>query len=129
MSANGIGNPADVSISGLIAQSARMKVISANIANSSTPEYRRRDVVLSAGADDLSVEVQRIAQDLMTALKRVHDPGHPAADKDTGDVLMPNVELPVEMMHLMSASRAYQANAAALKRYQDMVDVTLELLR
>jgi flagellar basal body rod protein FlgC len=42
---------------------------------------------------------------------------------------MPNVDLPVEMMHMVAASRAYQANAAVLKRYQDMVDTTLELLR
>ncbi len=128
MSIDGIGNPADVAISGLRAQSARMRAISANIANSNTPGYRRRNVVLSAGVDDLSVEVQRIAQDLRTSLKRMHDPSHPAADAD-GYVLMPNVELPMEIMQLMSASRAYQANAAALKRYQEMVDITVELLR
>ena len=128
MSVDGIGSPADISISGLIAQSARMKAISANIANSNTPGYRRRNVMLAAGADELSVQVQKIAQDLTTALKRVHDPSHPGADED-GYVLMPNVDLPVEMMHLVSASRAYQANAAALKRYQEMVDITVELLR
>ena len=128
MSVDGIGSPADISISGLIAQSARMKAISANIANSNTPGYRRRHAVLSAGADELSVQVRKIAQDLTTALKRVHDPSHPGADED-GYVLMPNVELPVELMHLVSASRAYQANAAALKRYQEMVDITVELLR
>ena len=128
MNVDGIGSPADISISGLIAQSARMRVISANIANSNTAGYRRRHVVLSAGADELSVQVQRIARDLTTALKRVHDSSHPEADEN-GYVLMPNVELPVEMMHLVSASRAYQANAAALKRYQEMVNVTVELLR
>jgi len=35
----------------------------------------------------------------------------------------------VEMMNLSVASRAYQANAAVLKRYQKMVEATLELLR
>ena len=70
MSVNGIGNAADISISGLIAQSARMKAISANIANSNTPGYRRRNVVLSAGADELSVQVQKIAQDLCKLLER-----------------------------------------------------------
>ena len=36
---------------------------------------------------------------------------------------------PVEIMHMVSASRAYQANAAILKRYEDSMDVALELLR
>ncbi len=42
---------------------------------------------------------------------------------------MTNVQLPTEMMHLMTASRAYQANAAVLKRFKESVEVTLELLR
>ena len=46
-----------------------------------------------------------------------------------GFVLMPNVKLPIEMMNLTIAARAYQANAAVLKRYQKMIETTLELLR
>jgi len=65
---------------------------------------------------------------MKTAFKRVLEPGHPEADAD-GYVAMPNVELPMEMMHMAAASRAYQANAAVLKRYQEMIDITLELLR
>jgi flagellar basal body rod protein FlgC len=42
---------------------------------------------------------------------------------------MPNVELPMEMMHMVTASRAYQANVAVLKRHSEMQDATLELLR
>jgi flagellar basal body rod protein FlgC len=42
---------------------------------------------------------------------------------------MPNVSVPQELMDLMLASRAYQANAASMKRYQDMIGYTLELLR
>ncbi|MEA3368156.1 MAG: flagellar basal body rod C-terminal domain-containing protein, partial [Planctomycetota bacterium] len=60
--------------------------------------------------------------------RQVLMPGHPDADKD-GFVQMPNVDLPVEMMNLTIASRAYQANVAVLKRYQDMVETTVELLR
>lgn len=74
------------------------------------------------------VSVEEVAMDMLNPFKRVYQPGHPDADKD-GYVLMPNVDLPVEMMHMMAASRAYQANAAVLKRYQEMVNVTLELLR
>ena len=33
------------------------------------------------------------------------------------------------MMSMVAASRAYQANAAVLKRYQEMVEVATELLR
>ena len=40
-----------------------------------------------------------------------------------------HVDLPVEMMHMVTASRAYQANAAILKRYQESMDVTMELIR
>ena len=48
---------------------------------------------------------------------------------ENGDVLMPNVQLPNEMVRMVTASRAYQANAAVLKRYQDMMNVTVELLK
>jgi len=42
---------------------------------------------------------------------------------------MPNVNLPIEMMNLTVATRAYEANAAVLRRYQRMVEAALELLR
>ena len=66
--------------------------------------------------------------DLKTDFKSVYEPGHPDAN-DEGYVLMPNVDLPMEMVSIVAASRAYQANAAVLKRYQEMVDVATELLR
>ena len=124
MGIDGIGNPADASISGLMAQSARIKTIAANIANSSTPGYRRREVVLAGAADDLRVQISKIAQDL--DVEPLYKPDDPDADKDG---FVSNVQLPMEMMYLVSASRAYQANAAALKRYQEMIDTTIELLR
>jgi flagellar basal body rod protein FlgC len=42
---------------------------------------------------------------------------------------MPNVNWPTEMINLNGASRAYQANAAILKRYQTMIESSLELLK
>jgi flagellar basal body rod protein FlgC len=42
---------------------------------------------------------------------------------------MPNINVPTEMMNMVVASRAYQASAAILRRYKDINDVTLELLR
>jgi flagellar basal-body rod protein FlgC len=125
----------DIAVSGLRAESLRMNVIARNIANANTSRtesgqpYRRQQVVLGAEQEAMAgVSVEEVAADMLNPFKRVYQPGHPDADKD-GYVLMPNVDLPVEMMHMMAASRAYQANAAVLKRYQEMVNVTLELLR
>ncbi len=125
----------DIAVSGLRAQALRMNVVAANIANASTTRaegglpYRRKSVVLSTLFDQLSgVEVVEIASDIETDFKRLYQPGHPDADSD-GFVSMPNVDLPQEMIHMIEATRAYQANAAVLKRYQDSIDVALELLR
>lgn len=130
-----IASPVDIAVSALRAQSMRMNVIAGNIANVGTSRtesggpYRRKEVVLSAGGDGLDgVQISGIADDMSTELKKLYQPGHPDANSD-GYVSMPNVDLPVEMMQMVMASRAYQANAATLKRYQEMVNVTLELLR
>ena len=127
--------PVDIAISGLRAESLRMKVIANNIANARTSRteaghaYRRRQVVLSTSGSALSgVEGEQVAEDLATSFKEIYSPGSPDAD-DGGVVQKPNLDLPVEMMDMAIASRAYQANAAVLKRYQDFVTATLELLR
>lgn len=134
MGIEGVINPVDIAVSGLRAQSLRIKVIANNIANASSRvesgvPYRRQQVTLSTSPEELNgVTVVEVASDFTTAFKTVFDPGHPDANTD-GYVLMPNVDLPVEMMHMVLASRAYQANAAVLKRYQELMDFTLELLR
>ena len=134
MSVKGVSTPVDIAASGLRAESLRMKAIANNIANatsSRTPTgkpYRRQQVVLSSEGDLSGVGEPTVVADLSSDFKRLLLPGHPDADRE-GFVLMPNVNLPMEMMSLVTASRAYQANAAVLKRYQEMVDVTLELLR
>jgi len=126
--------PVDISISGMRAHDQSMEVISSNIANARTMDagqgapYRRLQAILQSENEGVSgVVVGNIVQD-MTALQRIYDPGNPKADA-SGYITMPNVQLPVEMMNLTVASRAYQANAAILKRYQKMVETTLELLR
>jgi flagellar basal-body rod protein FlgC len=130
---NGFG-PIDIAVSGLRAQNKQMEVVSSNIANARTTDagkgepYRRLEAIFKTETDDISgVEVERIAKD-MSDFDRVLDPGNPEADEN-GYVEMPNVSLPVEMMNLTLATRAYQANAAVLRRYQQMVESTLELLR
>jgi flagellar basal-body rod protein FlgC len=125
----------DIAVSGLRAQAKRMSVVASNIANANTSRtdqgvpYRRKEVVLSSLIEELGgVEVLDVAEDLTSDFKQLYQPGHPDADS-AGYVLMPNVDLPVEIMHMVTASRAYQANAAILKRYQDSVNIAIELLR
>jgi flagellar basal-body rod protein FlgC len=129
-----ISSPIDVAVSGLRAEALRMKVIANNIANAHTERtdagvpYRRQQVFTTAQKAAMSgVEEIRVADD-PTPFKSVFDPGNPSAGEN-GFVLMPNVDVPREMMEMVVASRAYQANAAILKRYQEGVDVALELLR
>ncbi len=134
MAVERVFNPVDISVSGMQAHDKAMEVISSNIANARTLDsgqgqpYRRLETVLRSENEGVSgVEVEGIVPD-MGSLQRIYDPGNPKADAN-GYINMPNVQLPVEMMNMNIASRAYQANAAILKRYQKMVETTLELLR
>jgi len=138
MGVNAVSSGAlDIAISGLRAERLRMDVIANNIANVHTRQtesgkpYRRREVVLGTErSDDLlgGVRVLRVAEDVASPFRKIKDPGDPMADDD-GYVLLSNVDLPREMAELVVASRSYQANAAVLKRYQESVNTTLELLR
>ena len=135
MGVDRVSTPLDIAVTGLRAQAMRMNVIANNIANANTTRtetgepYRRKEVALCTDSDALSgVSIAGAAEDTRTEFKEVYDPGNPDA-RSSGFVSMPNVELPVEMMHMVDASRAYQANAAVLKRYQDMNDATLDLIR
>jgi flagellar basal-body rod protein FlgC len=125
----------DIAVSGMRANSKSMEVISSNVANARTTDagkgqpYRMLEASFKTQSDDpvTGVAIQKIVTD-MTDFQKILDPGHPQADQ-SGYVSMPNVHLPIEMMNLTVAARAYQANVAVLKRYQSMVESTLELLR
>jgi len=134
MEVNNAFGPIDIAISGLRTQSKQMEVISSNVANIRTTDagngepYRRLEATFETDDEDIGgVSLDKIVRD-MSDFERILDPGNPDADKN-GYVKMPNVKLPIEMMNLTIATRAYQANAAILKRYQQMVETTLELLR
>jgi flagellar basal-body rod protein FlgC len=136
MEVNNTLGPIDIAISGLQAQGKNLEVISSNIANLRTTDagngqpYRRLEAILKTkGKEDeiTGVTVDKIITD-MSDFNRILDPGNPDADEN-GYVTMPNVNLPTEMINLNIATRVYQANAAILKRYQQMVEVSLELLR
>lgn len=132
----------DISASGLSAERQRMDVIANNIANANTTRteaggpYRRQHLVFASVLDAQKghsngslggVRVVAMEQD-PSELPRVFHPGHPDADEN-GFVTMPNVKIPNEMVDLMTASRAYEANLKALKTLRTMAEQTLSLLR
>jgi flagellar basal-body rod protein FlgC len=126
--------PIDIAISGLQAQNKSMDVISSNVANARTSNagkgepYRRLEAKFKTDKEQMGgVSIDKITED-MSDFTPVLDPGNPEADKQ-GYVLMPNVDIATEMINLNIATRTYQANAAVLKRYQQMVETSLELLR
>jgi flagellar basal-body rod protein FlgC len=134
MQVNSAFGPIDIAISGLRAQNRSMDVISSNVANAQTTNngngqpYRKLEATFKTDGDILGgVTLDQITTD-MSDLPTIFKPGDPRADAK-GYVSMPNVQVPIEMMNLNNAAKAYQANAAILKRYQSMVETTLELLR
>ena len=83
------------------------------------------DAALGA-ASATGVKVAGIVEDTQ-AFQVVHDPTHPDADAD-GNVLMPNVKAEEEMVDLLTAARAYQANLAAVNVIRDMVAKALQII-
>jgi flagellar basal-body rod protein FlgC len=61
-----------------------------------------------------------------TDFRRRYEPSHPDADAD-GFVALPNVDQPQEMVDMLSAARAYQANLTAIGLIRDLVARALEL--
>ena len=61
-------------------------------------------------------------------LRRVHDPGHPDADKD-GFVTLPNVQPVTEMVDLITASRGYEADVQSMNTAKQMFLKALDILR
>ena|SRR5437016_4784277 len=131
----------DISASGLQAQRVRMDTIAANIANLNTtrdPEgrpipYRRRFAVFASGlsargadAAKPGVHVGQIKQD-MSPFQQRHQPGHPDADAN-GMVLYPNIDLSIEFVNALEASRAYEANVTTMEVTKNMMNATLRLL-
>jgi flagellar basal-body rod protein FlgC len=128
----------DTGASALTAQRIRMDTIAGNIANINTLRdangkpnpYRRRFVVFAPGqADDPSkagVHVKSIGYDQAPFPKR-YDPGNPDADKQ-GYVSYPNVDLAIEFVNSLEASRAYEANVTMMDTAKSMINSSLRLL-
>lgn len=132
-----------ISGSGMSAERLRMEVIANNIANANSTRsanggpFRRQDVVFAevlgdqtraAGAPDLrGVQAVDVVED-QSPLNRVYMPGHPDADAE-GFVNLPNVQLPIEMVNLLTAARAYEANLKAAQTFRQMNEQALGLIR
>lgn len=140
----------DIGASGLTAQRLRMDTISQNIANANSTRtengqpYRRKTVIFQERgsqtpfSDYLSeagrsydvgrgVRVSQVIED-QSPLKKVYDPAHPDADKN-GYVMYPNVEVITEMVNMISATRAYDANVTLINSSKSMAVKAMEIGR
>lgn len=131
-----------VAASGLFAQRTRLNVAATNIANAQVTRtleggpYKAKNVVLKAVPFNSKnskespfrlVKVEKI-EDSKAPFREVYDPGHPDADA-RGIVKYPNVDVITEMVELLSAGRAYEANLSVLSTSKSMIQRTLELLK
>ncbi len=55
------------------------------------------------------------------------DPTHPDADPETGVVKVPNINPIAEMVHLLSATRAFEANVSAFNSTKQIFRKSLEI--
>jgi flagellar basal-body rod protein FlgC len=136
----------DISASALMAERRRMDLIANNIANAKTTHgvdgkpYQRKYAIFKTILEDegvsldepgyfreKGVKVDRIVTDKSPFLK-VYDPSHPDAD-EKGYVEYPNVNVIEEMVDLIAASRAYEANVAVIKTTKQITQRALEFLR
>jgi flagellar basal-body rod protein FlgC len=124
--------------SGLEAQSARLRVVSENIANAQstgkTPggnPYVRKTISFENELDRASgvelVRVKTIGTD-SAPFQVERDPGNPAADSN-GFVKLPNVNILTEMADMREANRSYEANLQVIKQARDLVSMTLDVLK
>lgn len=139
----------NTSATALTAQSLRMDVISQNMANVDTTRtanggpYKRKAVIfkeissaknsfhsmfdraLSSSNTISGVKVDKIVEDNTEGPKE-YNPTHPDADED-GYVKKPNVNVVEEMVNMISANRAYEANITAVNITKGMINKTLEI--
>ena len=149
----GIFTSINIASSGMAAERTRADVIADNIANASTTRtneggpFRRSRVImrprvsspywrspfLPEGMDNgigKGVRVAEIQQDNKTETRFVYDPTHPDAivtGPRAGYVEMPNVDIVTEMVDMISASRAYEANASVVEGAKSMFQKALEI--
>jgi len=141
----------DISASGMSAQRMRMNVIANNIANVNTTRtekggpYRRQVVVFKPKGREFryylppfargeipqnqigtGVRIERIVEDMSPLVMR-YDPHHPDANAE-GYVAMPNVNIVTEMVDIIDATRAYEANVAVIESAKNMALKALNII-
>ena len=137
-----------ISSSGLSAQRLRMNLVSSNLANVNTTKteeggpYKRKDAVFAATPvadtfqnvlssqfnDKISeVSVLGVIDDPRPSILK-YDPEHPDAD-EKGYVKLPNVNTIEEMVNMISATRSYEANVAAINATKKMALKALDIGR
>lgn len=138
----------DAAASGLTAERLRMDVISNNIANANTTRtaeggaYRRKVVVFEPRSKETSKFAQVLANETEqqsgqgvrvtgivadnSPLRTVYNPGHPDANQE-GYVEMPNLNIVTEMVDMITASRAYEANVTAVNSAKSMAMKALDI--
>ena len=129
---------ADIAVSGMKAQSERLRIISENMANADSigirpgeDPYRRQVVTFKEYIDKETgakmVKVDKVVPD-ESQFPLKYDPNHPAANAE-GYVAMPNVNPLIEMMDLKEAQRSYDANLSMMQTARDMNSKVLDLLK
>ena len=129
---------AEIAVSGMKAQSERLRVIAENMANADSVATRpgeepyRRQVVtfkdyVEAETGARKVKVSSVQKD-ESELPKKYDPNHPAADAQ-GYVSLPNVNPLIEMMDMKEAQRSYDANLSMMKTARDMDAKVLDILK
>ena len=134
----------DISASALRAERFRMELIAQNIANVNTTRtaaggpYKRKEAGFSSLYSDQmgfarsfdptrkqGVGVANVVVD-QSPPKLLYNPDHPDAGAD-GFVRMPNINPVSEMVNMIAASRAYEANIAAIQNYRRMADKAMTI--
>ena len=129
---------ADIAVSGMKAQSERLRIFSENMANADSigirpgeDPYRRQVVTFKDYIDKETgakmVKVDKVVPD-ESQFPLKYDPNHPAANAE-GYVAMPNVNPLIEMMDLKEAQRSYDANLSMMQTARDMNSKVLDLLK
>jgi len=127
-----------ISSSGLTAERFRLDLIANNIANAHTTRteegepFRRRSAVFAEKMDAArrngqGVRVMAVSED-RTPPRLVYEPGHPDANA-AGYVAYPNVNVIQEMVDMITATRAYEANVTTLNAAKSMFLKALEIGR
>lgn len=137
----GGGNLSDsitTSAAGMHAQSARLRVISQNIANADSTStipggnpYRRKTIYFKNKRDPKtgveSVAIKKYSED-KSPFELRYEPSHPAANAE-GYVKYPNVDNIIESQDAREAQRSYEANLNMVDMSRSMMTRTLDILR